>query len=316
MENDGRTLALKYRPQTFEEVIGNKNIIEILKNQLSKDSPQPLSRAILLHGPTGCGKTTLGRIIARELGAEGGDLREIDSADFRGIDTIREIRKQSAYKPLGSPCRVWILDEVHRATGDAQSALLKALEDTPKHVYYILCTTDPQKLLPTIRGRCSQFQVQTLTDKEMRQLLHRVVKTEGESLGKEVYLQIIQDSMGHPRNALQILSQVLAVPEEKRLAVAQKTAETQSKTIELCRALLGLSPWKKIANILKGLKGEEPEQIRRAVLGYCQNVLLNEENQQAAKVMEEFISPFYDSGFPGVTFACFSVLFGGEEIPF
>lgn len=308
MEKDALTLALKYRPTTLDDVMGNRDIIEILKNQLSGKG-QPLSRAILLNGPTGCGKTTLARIIASMLGATGADLREIDSADFRGIDTIRDIRRQSGYKPLSSPCRVWILDEVHRTTGDAQSALLKALEDTPRHIYYILCTTDPQKLLPTIRGRCSQFQVQPLTEREMLKLLKGVVKAEGESLDREIYDQITQDSMGHPRNALQILAQVLAVEEGKRFQVAKKTAETQSQTIELCRALLSGAGWKKVADILKGLKGEDAEGIRRAVLGYCQSILLNAENNQAAAVMEEFIRPFYDSGFPQLVLACYSTLF-------
>lgn len=313
------SLYLKYRPESLDEVIGNEETIQILKNQLSENATQPLPRSILFHGPTGCGKTTLGRIIAKELGARGSDLREIDSADFRGIDTIRDIRKQITYKPLEGSCRVWILDECHKMTGDAQTALLKTLEDTPSHVYFILCTTDPQKLLPTIRGRCAQYQVRPLTNKEMRKLLRRVVKEEGESLSKEIYEQIIQDSLGHPRNALQILSQVLSVDEDKRLKVAQRTAETQSKTIELCRALINMESWKKIAGILNGLKEEEPEQIRRAVLGYCQAVLLgNNPNPNAAAVMEEFIEPFYDSGFPGLVFACYSVIFGDDEdkIPF
>ncbi len=305
-----QTLALKYRPKTLDEVAGNQLVVSILKKQLSKETSQPLSRAILLHGPTGCGKTTLARIIAKELGVQEEDLKEIDSADFRGIDTIREIRKQSTYKPLNSPFRVWILDEVHRLTNDAQSALLKTLEDTPKHVYFILCTTDPQKLLPTIRGRCAQFQVQPLNEKEMKRLLLRVVKAEGESLAKEVYDQIVQDSQGHPRNALQILAQVLSAGPEKRLEVAKRTAEVQSQTIELCRALMSnRTPWKKVATILEGLKDQDPEQIRRAVLGYCQAILLKEPNNQAAAVMEEFIEPFYNSGFPGLVLACYSTLF-------
>ena len=305
------TLALKYRPKTLDKVVGNRQVVEVLRKQLSGESSQPLSHSILLHGPTGCGKTTLARIISRELGVQDDDLKEIDSADFRGIDTIREIRKQCQYKPLNSPYRVWILDEVHQLTKDAQSALLKTLEDTPKHVYFILCTTDPQKLLPTIRGRCSQFQVQPLTDKEMKRLLFRVVKAEGESLSKEVYEQIIQDSMGHPRNALQILAQVLSVEPEKRLEVAKRSAETQSQTIELCRALVKGVSWKKIAEILKGLKDEDAEQIRRAVLGYCQSILLSgKQDNTVAVIMEEFMEPFYNSGFPALVFACYSVLFG------
>lgn len=299
------TLYLQYRPNTFDDVIGNSDVVDILKNQLREQS---ISHSLLFHGPTGCGKTTLGRIVANQLGAKGNDLREIDSADFRGIDTIREIRKQSAYKPLEGPCRVWILDECHKMTGDAQTALLKALEDTPSHVYYILCTTEPQKLLPTIRGRCAQYQVSLLTDREMRTLLKKVVKAEGESLTKEVYSAIIQDSLGHPRNALQILGQVLAAEPEKRIKVAFQAAEKQSATIELCRALLYGESWKEIASILSGLKEEDPESIRRAVLGYCQAVLLgNKPEPVAAAIMQEFIEPFYNTGFPGLVFACYSV---------
>lgn len=311
-------LYLKYRPNSLDEIIGNEEIVQLLKEQLSKNSKQPIPHSLLFHGPTGCGKTTLGRIVAHELGAKGNDIREIDSADFRGIDTIRDIRKQSTYKPLEGPCRVWILDECHKMTGDAQTALLKALEDTPNHIYYILCTTEPQKLLPTIRGRCSQYQVQPLTEKNMKKLLRRVVKAEKESLSKEIYDQIIQDSFGHPRNALQILAQVLSVREEDRMKVAKKTAETQSKTIELCRALTsGWEPWHKIATILKGLKDEDPEQIRRAILGYCQAILLgNSPSPFIARIMEEFIEPFYNTGFPGLTLACYSALFADEEPPF
>jgi DNA polymerase-3 subunit gamma/tau len=299
------TLYLKYRPNTFDDVIGNSDVVDILRNQLREQS---IPHSLLFHGPTGCGKTTMGRIVANELGAKGGDLREIDSADFRGIDTIREIRRQSAYKPLEGPCRVWILDECHKMTGDAQTALLKALEDTPSHVYYILCTTEPQKLLPTIRGRCAQYQVSLLTDREMRTLLRKVVKAEGESLSKELYNLIIQDSLGHPRNALQILGQVLSADPEKRSRVAVSAAEKQSATIELCRALLYGKPWKEIASILSGLKEEDPESIRRAVLGYCQAVLLgNKPDPVAAAIMQEFIEPFYNTGFPGLVFACYSV---------
>ncbi len=308
-----KVLYLKYRPQTLDEIVGNSSVVNILKSQLSGDSSQPLPRAMLFHGPTGCGKTTLARIVANELGVGESDLKEIDSADFRGIDTIRDIRKQSMYAPLGGKYRVWILDECHKLTNDAQNALLKALEDTPDHVYYMLCTTDPDHLIKTIRGRCAPYQVEPLDDREMKTLLMRVVRAEEESLSRELYEQIAQDSLGHPRNALQILSQVLAVPEEERMNVARQTAETQSKTIELCRALIQGKGWNTISGILNGLKGENPEGIRRAVLGYCQAILLgNRPDPNAAAIMEEFMHPFYDSGFPELVFACYSVLHGGE----
>ena len=301
------SLYHKYRPTTFDEIVGNVEIVTTLKAEIAKADH---SHAYLLYGPTGCGKTTLGRIIAKELGCSEDDFKEVDSADFRGIDTVREIRRHSQYKPLSGKCRVWLIDEVHKSTNDAQNALLKALEDAPPHVYYILATTDPQKLIATVKGRCSQYQVKQLTDSEMMVLLRSVVKKESQKLTKEVYEQIIMDSQGHPRNALQILDQVLGVPAEMRKEVAKRAAEVQSDAIELCRVLIQKAPWKKVANILTKIKDQDPESIRRLVLSYCNSILLKGENMQAGLVMEQFIEPFYNTGFPGLTFACFSVICG------
>lgn len=299
------SLYLKYRPGALEDLYGNQNTIAEAEGILeSKDR----AHAYLIQGDTGCGKTTLGRIIATKVGCKGADFREVDSADFRGIDTIREIRKQMQFKPLEGTCRVWLIDECHQLSKDAQNALLKALEDTPKHVYFILCTTDPQKLLPTIRSRCYQLTMHPLSDSEMKKLLRFVVRSEQEKLQKAIYEQIIQDGQGRPREALQILSKVLSVPDEKRLAVAEKAGEAQSQTIDLCRALTQGAPWKKTANILTGLKEEDPERIRRAVLGYCSTILLKGENHAVAGIMEEFIEPFYSTGFPGLVYACYSAL--------
>ena len=299
---------IKYRPETFDDVLGNEDIIASLRKMTQ--TPETSPNAFLLHGPTGCGKTTLGRIIARELGAKGNDFREVDSADFRGIDMIREMRKQSQFRPLEGELRVWLLDECHKLSNDAMNALLKALEDPPAHVRYILCTTDPSKLLSTIRGRCTQYPVELLGDRDMRKLLRRVVKAEDETLSKDIYDQITTDSAGHPRDALQILSKVLSVEGDKRLAVARRTAEAQSQTIELCRALTSRAPWPKVAGILEGLKSQEPESIRRAILGYFQAVLLKSGSEGVAGMMEDFLDPFYDSGFPGLVWACYSAVNG------
>jgi DNA polymerase-3 subunit gamma/tau len=305
------SLYQKHRPTELEELKGNENTISALNKLLSKDD---CPHAFLLSGPTGCGKTTLGRIIGSKLNCIGSDFREVNSADFRGIDTIRDIIKQTAYKPLEGACRVWMIDECHRLTADAQSALLKVLEDCPAHVYFILCTTDPQKLLPTIIGRCSQFTVQLLSEDQIASLVRKVAKLEGEKLDKEVWEQIAIDSQGHARNALQILEQVLAVEPEQRFEMAKRSAEEQSQTIELCRALLdqkGTVTWKKVALILTGLQDQDPETIRKAVLGYCKTILLKgNENQRAIMVMEIFLDNLYSSGFPGLIYYCYSVMKG------
>jgi DNA polymerase III subunit gamma/tau len=299
-------LYQKYRPKSLDEIVGNQLTTQTLATDLAK-SIEDRPHALLFQGPTGCGKTTLARIVASTLNCSALSFHEIDSADFRGIDSIREIRKQSAFKPVDSECQVFLMDEVHKLSNDAMNALLKALEDAPKHVYYILATTDPQKLLATIRGRCAQYTVSPLNDTEMFKLLRRIVSKENQTLEKEIYDQIIQDSQGHPRNALQILDQVLSSDAEDRLLIAKRSAEVQSQTIELCRALLQKADWKKIAPILKGLKDEDPESIRRAVFNYAGAVLLNGENDQAAIIMDEFVEPTYNAGWHMITWNCYKI---------
>lgn len=300
------TLYNEHRPSSFDEMVGNEETIRSLQSLLGKRGHP---HSYLLHGPPGCGKTTLGRIIAKELGVKGADFMELDSADFRGIDTVRGLRRQVAYAPMEGPCRVWLLDECHQFSNDAQNALLKALEEPPSHVYFILCTTVPQKLLPTIRSRCSEHVVKTLTDSQMKRLLRHVVKAEDGSMGASVYSQIVRSSQGHPRKALTILEQVLGLPKDDQEAVATRIAAEQAEVLDLCRALIERAGWKKIRAILSGLT-EDPESIRRAVLGYCTAVLLNEDNDVAALVLETFLDPFYDSGKPQLVYACYSVTAG------
>jgi DNA polymerase-3 subunit gamma/tau len=299
------SLYQKHRPQSLEQVKGNEGIIQTLQGMLVKKETFP--HALLFHGQTGCGKTTLARIISKELGCSEMDYKEINTADFRGIDTIRELIKNSQFSAMEGSVRVWVVDECHKLTGDAQNALLKILEDTPPHIYFILCTTESQKLLPTIRGRCSQFQVNPLTDSQMTGLLRRISRDEDVVLETEVMEQIVRDSFGLPRNAISILEQVLNVPEDRRLEVAKQTAVTVSQGIELCRALIKQEPWKAVSKILVGLKDQEAEGIRRIILGYCQSVLLNGDNDMAGLIMEECINPFYDSGFPQLVFACYKI---------
>lgn len=300
------SLYKKYRPKDLDQIKGNKSTVKELKKMLQDKEKCP--HTFLLYGPTGCGKTTIARIIATILGCKERDFNELNTADLRGIDTSREIINRSQFAPMQGEVIVWLIDECHKLTNDAQNALLKLLEDTPKHVYIILCTTDPQKLLSTIKGRCIQLQVSPLNDSEMYQLLRRIVRDEGEELDRQIYDQIFDTSQGLPRNAIQILEQVLSVSKEERLTIAKRNIDNQTQMIELCRLLLKGSTWDQVKVIVEGLKDQEPESIRRAVLGYCQAVLLKKEDNRAAMIIEEFWEPTYDIGFVGITYACYSVI--------
>lgn len=292
----------KHRPQKLEYVYGNTQVISVLQNIVSSKEPP---QAYLLYGPTGCGKTTLARILKSSLNCSDWEFNEIDTADFRGIDTIRDIRRRAQYMPISGDTTIFLLDEAHKLSNDAQNALLKLLEDPPKHVYFVLCTTEPERIITTIKGRCTMLGVRPLEEEVLIKLLVRVCHSEGYTVSKNVLVQIAEDSLGRPRNALQILEQVLRVPEEQMLDIAKRTAENQSEIIGLCRALHKNTPWKAVADVLKGMD-DEPEKIRRVIIGYASSILLKGDNMVAARVLEAFSSPIYDR--PNLILACYMVI--------
>ena len=298
-------LYQKYRPSDFNQIVGNQAVVDAFKVVLKK---KDIPHTYLFTGESGCGKTTFARILAKKLGAKGMDFREIDTADFRGIDTVREIRKQSSYAPVEGQVRVFLIDECHKLTNDAQNALLKLLEDSPSHSYYILATTEPNKLLKTIKGRAVLFEVKPLNELQMESLLKGIIKAEKKKVKGVVLEQIFIESFGQPRNAIQILEKIIDLPKKEQLKVVKEVATKQSESIALCRALLDNSNWKKVSIILKGLKAEDPEYIRRHVLGYAQSVLLNRANDRAALIIEEFADSFWQVGFAGLVYACYSVV--------
>jgi DNA polymerase III gamma/tau subunit len=300
------SLYNKYRPSSLEEIKGNEKTILAIQNFLKNTETMPL--VYLLHGETGCGKTTLGRAIKNHLNIKDLNYIEYNASDDRGIEDIKKLIRNTKYKPLEDFFKIYLLDECHQLTKPAQEALLKILEDTPKHVIFILCTTEPEKLGKALRGRCQEFQLELLDDLTMKRLLKQIIRKEKENVDSSILEQIIETAQGHPRNAIQILEKVINVPSEDRKDIAQKWVDEKAEAIELCRTLLNSNNWKKINGILTNLKGLEPESIRRIILGYASSVLLKTDNEKAGLILEEFIEPFYNSGFPGLVYACYSVI--------
>lgn len=282
-------LYRKYRPETLEDVVGNSSTIKSLQKELENGS-----HVFLMTGPAGCGKTTLARIMAREVGAGELSIREMNSAENRGIDTAREIMEQMRYNPSDGKALVWILDEVHQLSSAAQNAFLKALEDTPSHVYFFLATTDPQKLIAPLKTRCSIITVQPLKDEEMLYLLKRTARAEKVKLNSEIYEKIIEIAQGGSRKALKLLSKVLFLDsDEERLEVLRTSSDSDSpEAIEFCRALLGKNSFTKLASILKELlKVEDAEKLRQCVMGYMNSVLLSGKlSPEAVATMQAFSS--------------------------
>ena len=303
-------LALDYRPRTLAEVRGNETTVKALEAVLAR-KPENIPHTMLFCGPSGCGKTTLARIVAKALGCNGSDFNELDIADFRGIDTAREIRRNMVYRPMEGRCRVYLMDECHKLTGDAQEAMLKAFEDTPDHVYFLLATTDPAKLKTTVRNRCTTFEVSSLSTREMRALLEEVLDQERVDVPAAALDAILDNCMGSPRNALQLLEKIIDMDPADMAAAVEQAARDQSQVIDLCRALIGKQKWVAVAKILKGLEEQEPESVRHAVLGYCAAILLKEDQPQAFLVADSFRKPFYESGGKaGLVLACYEALNG------
>lgn len=290
-----------HRPRLLKHIVGNTETVTALKVMLIKGT---LPHTILFSGPSGCGKTTIARILASKLECHEMDLTEVNCAQARGIDTIRDIQQGMRLSPVGGEVSVWILDECHALSRDAQGGLLKMLEDTPPHCYFFLATTDPHKLLPTILTRCSHMPVTYLSDTAMEQVIRRVTEKEGIEIEDDIVSELASVSGGSSRKALVLLDKIRNLPPKQQSDALKGKSEDENQAIDLCRALLKKEPWGKVTKILKGIKAE-PENTRWAVLGYMRNVLLGGPNHRAYEVICCFESDFFQSKEAGLVRACF-----------
>lgn len=211
-----QVLYRKYRPQVFDEVIGQTEVVRALSSQIDN---QAFAHAYLFFGSRGTGKTSIARIFGRTLGISSSDIYEIDAASNRGIDDIRSLREAVRTTPLESTHKLYIIDEVHMLTKEAFNALLKTLEEPPPHVIFILATTEIEKVPETIVSRCQVYtfsspSVDTLTDHILD-----VAKKEGSTLNKEVAGLIALSGDGSFRDALGALQKVLTGIDSKKLEV-------------------------------------------------------------------------------------------------
>lgn len=228
-------LYRKYRPKTFAEVLGQDHIVQVLESSVENSK---VSHAYLFVGSRGTGKTSLARIFAANIGVSVNDLYEIDAASNRGIEDIKELRDGARVLPFDSKYKVYIIDEVHMLSKDAWGALLKTLEEPPKHVLFILATTEFHKVPETIISRCQVFTFKKPTEAILKKIILNVAKKEGFELdaGSAELLAILAD--GSFRDGLGELQKVLnfshpsPTPPQKRGVKMQSLIKITREDVE------------------------------------------------------------------------------------
>jgi DNA polymerase-3 subunit gamma/tau len=289
-------LARKWRPQTFEEVVGQEHIVKTLAGAIKQNR---VSHAYLFTGPRGVGKTTTARLLAKALNCEKGpsstpcnkctnckeitignslDILEIDAASNRGIDEIRDLREKVKFAPASCKYKVYIIDEVHMLTPEAFNALLKTLEEPPSHILFILATTAPFKLPLTILSRCQRFDFRRIRNKDIVKKLAEVVKAEGHQVSEDILFQLARASEGSMRDAMSALDQLISLGGKK---VTQEDLQTtlgivpQAIFSKLTEAIAGGNS-KEALHIVSGIieEGSDLRQFAGDLLEHFRNLLM------------------------------------------
>lgn len=234
MDKTYKVIARKYRPRTFEEVIGQEHITKTISKSISQ---KKVAHAYLFSGPHGVGKTSLARIIAKALNCVNGptdkpcgecvsckqieegsplDVIEIDGASNRGIENIRTIIENVRISPVSGKYKIYIIDEVHQITNEAFNALLKTLEEPPSHVVFILATTEAERVLPTIRSRCQQYTFKALGINDLELVLKGILDKENIKYDDEAIFLIAKQARGSVRDSETILEKMIAYTIDKQ----------------------------------------------------------------------------------------------------
>ncbi|MBI2096388.1 MAG: DNA polymerase III subunit gamma/tau [Candidatus Taylorbacteria bacterium] len=281
-------LYRKYRPEKWSEVAGQDHVVKVLQGALSLGR---LSHAYLFAGSRGTGKTSVARILARELGTAPADIYEIDAASNRGIDDVRALREAVAVLPFSSPYKVYIVDEVHMLTKEAFNALLKTLEEPPPHAVFILATTEVEKLPETIVSRCEMHTFRKPSRKVLAEVVARAAKREGLSLEAEAAELIALLADGSFRDAFGILQKTASFSKDDKISASEVEAATGAPPSALVRKFVAALSERQADECLKVVRrvaegGADMSIFLRRALEWMRSILL----LRFAKEMESELS--------------------------
>ncbi|MCX6759379.1 MAG: DNA polymerase III subunit gamma/tau [Candidatus Nealsonbacteria bacterium] len=293
-------LYRKYRPKTFTEVVGQEHIVKTLTNAIASGM---ISHAYLFTGPRGTGKTTLGRLLAKALNCQNRkegeyepcnqcdscqeinkgnsiDMIEIDAASNRGIDEMRDLKEGIRFAPAKSKYKVFIIDECHQLTKEANNALLKTLEEPPSHAIFVLATTEIHKMIPTIISRCQRFDFKKLTLQEIIKKLEFIAKKEEVKIEKRALELIALNAAGSVRDAESIFGQILTFEDTAREIKAEEVKDLLGLVeINLISQLFDFLSQKKASEALNFLndiieKGVDLQEFTKSLINYLRQTLI------------------------------------------
>lgn len=298
-----------YRPQSFNDVVGQQHIIKTLQNALVQEK---FSHAYLFSGPRGTGKTTAAKILAKAVNCEKApiaepcnecatcrgitdgsisDVIEIDAASNNGVDEIRDIRDKVKYAPSAVRYKVYIIDEVHMLSIGAFNALLKTLEEPPAHVIFILATTEPHKIPLTIISRCQRFDFKRISPEDIVYRMKEVLGSEELEVSEDALYEIAKASEGGMRDALSLLDQAISYSTEKvslEDVLSITGAVSQSFIVKIVQAIFNENIVEALDSVESLIKnGKDPARFVEDLIFYYRDVLLYQASEENAYLLEK-----------------------------